>query len=299
MAQPSPINLANRSATITVGPVQIANIGQQIGLDVWASCRRSLRANEPNTCDLRIWNLSDASRKAIEAAAQPNPGPAQPGGINTVVPVKVVAGYVGATSTLFLGEMRSAQTLIDGPDTVTELQTGDGDAASIMARLNAQFGAGASAYTVAKALFTAMGVGTGNLESFASILRASPLYAGGAVLKGNAMSILCDLAASCAIEVSLQQGVPQFAALGQPVGSSAYLLNSGTGLIGSPSMDTKGTLTCETLMLPGIRPGAPVQLDAEYVQGLFRVISVETTLDTKENDWNHLFECRRYGTGLG
>lgn len=299
MAQPSPFSPFDRSATITVGPVQIANIGQQVGLDVWASCRRSLRPKEPNTCDLRIYNLSDASRKAIEAAAQPSPGPAQPGGTNTVVPVKVVAGYVGNTSTLFLGEMRSAQTLIDGPNTVTELQTGDSDAAAIMARLSKGFGAGTSAYTVAKALFAAMGVGNGNIESFASILRGSPLYASGATLKGNAMQALIDLAAGCGLEVSLQQGVPQFVSLGQPVGGSAYLLSSDTGMVGSPSMDTKGTLTVQCLLLPGMRPGVPVQVNGEYVQGLFRIISVESTLDTKENDWTHTLECRRYGTGLG
>lgn len=299
MAQPSPIRLFDRSATITVGTVQIDNVGQQIGLDIWASVRRSLRPKESNTCDLRIWNLSEDSRKAIESAAQPSPGPAQPGGTNTIVPVKVVAGYVGATSTLFLGEMRSAQTMTDGPDTVTELQTGDGDAAAIMSRMSASFGAGSSAYSVAKQLLKAMGLGSGNIESFAAILRGSPLYQHGAVLKGNALAMLNDLAASCALEVSLQGGVPQFAALGQPVGSSAYLLSSDTGLIGSPSIDTKGTLSCTTLLLPGIRPGAPIQMDSLYVTGLFRVISVESTIDTKENSWEHNIEARRYGTGMG
>ena len=68
MAQPSPIRLFDRSATITVGTVQIDNVGQQIGLDIWASVRRSLRPKESNTCDLRIWSLSEDSRKAIESA---------------------------------------------------------------------------------------------------------------------------------------------------------------------------------------------------------------------------------------
>lgn len=294
------IQLLSRSCTVTVGTVQIKNIGQQQGLDVWFAVRRSLRAKEPNTCDLRLYNLSDASRKAIAASSSPSPSPASgPGAPSAVVPVKIEAGYVGGTSTIFLGEMRSAQTMTDGPNTVTEITTGDGDLAAILARSTASFGPGANAYVVAKRLLADMGLGSGNVESFAQVLRSSPLFNGGATLKGNSMARLIDLARSCALEVSLQNGVPQFVALGQPLGGQAYKLSSDSGLIGSPNVDTKGVLTCETLLLPGMNPGIPIEVDAKYVQGLYRVISVETTGDTSGNDWRHSIEARRYGTGLG
>jgi hypothetical protein len=298
VVQPA-IQLENRSSTITVGTVSISNVGQQIGLDIWFSVRRSLRPKEPNTCDLKLYNLSDASRKAIEAASQPSPGPAQPGGTNTIVPVKVVAGYVGGTSTIFLGELRSAQTTTDGASSTTELQTGDSDNAAIMSRITQSFGAGANAYVVAQALLSAMKVGQGNIQTVADILRSAAVYNKGTILKGNALAAMVDLATSCGLEFSLQQGVPQFLSLGQPTGGQAYLLNSNSGLIGSPALDTKGTLSCQTLMLPGLRPGCPIQMQSEYVTGLYRVISIETTGDTSGNDWNHNIEARRYGTGLG
>lgn len=303
MTQPAvvapPIPLSNRAAIVTVGTVEIDNIGQQQGLDVWFHVRRSLRPKEPNTCDLRIYNLSDDSRKAIEASSSPAPGPAQPGGNNNVTPVRIDAGYVDSMSNIFLGEMRSAQTMMDGPDTVTELTTGDGDFAAVIARLNMSFTKGSNAYTVARAMLAAMKLGNGNLESVANVLRQSPLYGNGVVIKGNAMSILKDLATAVGLEVSIQGGVAQFLTLGQPLAGQAYEISSDTGMIGSPSVDTKGTLTVTTLMLPGIVPGSPIQMNAKYVQGLFRVISIETTGDTKEKEWQHLIEARKYGTGLG
>lgn len=298
MTQPG-VQLLNRSATITVGTVEVSNVGQQIGLDIWAQVRRSLRPQEPNTADLRLYNLSDASRKAIEASSSPSPGPAQPGGTNTVVPVKIEAGYVGSTSTLFLGEMRSAQTMTDGPDTVTELTTGDGDQAAVLARLTQGFSKGSNPYIAAKALLAAMGLGSGNLQSVAAVLKASPLYQNGVVMKGNAMSLLRDLCRGVGLEVSVQGGVAQFLSLGQPLSGEAYLLSSDTGMIGTPSVDTRGVLTVATLLLPGLVPGSPVKVQGKYVQGLYRVVSIETTIDTAGNDWQHLLECRRYGTGLG
>ncbi len=300
MTTQASVLLLGRSCTVTVGTVKVANIGKASGLDVWFSVRRSLRPKESNTCDLRLYGLSDKTRKAIEASSQPSTAvQSAPGVPSTIVPVKIEAGFLGNVSTIFLGEMRSAQTMTDGPDNVTELTTGDGDTAGILARSTASFGPGANAYVVAKRLLQDMKCGAGNIESFAQVLRASPLYGGGAVLKGNSLAILKDLASSCALEVSLQGGVAQFVNLGQPLKGEAYSLSSDTGLIGSPSVDTKGVLTCETLMLPGMNPGSPIQMAAKYVTGLYRVVSVETTGDMSGNDWKHDIEARRYGTGLG
>jgi hypothetical protein len=296
MTQPG-LALVNRSCTVTVGTIEIANIGGQIGLDVWFQVRRSLKPKEPNTCDLRIYGLSEDTQRAIEQSAQPHPSPASaPGAPNAIVPVKIVAGYVGATATIFLGEMRSAQTVTDGPDTVTELTTGDGDQAGILARSTASFGAGANAYTVAQQLLADMKCGVGNLQTVAQILRASPLYQkAGVVLKGNSKDMLDDLARSCGLEVTTQNGIAQWHSLGQPLGGEAYSLSSDTGLIGVPSVDTKGVLCCDALMMPGIRPGIPIVMNAGRIKGLYRVISVETTGGTADNDWHHKVEAKRYG----
>jgi hypothetical protein len=295
----APFSLENRSCTVTVGTTQIANIGQQAGLDVWFSVRRSLRPKEPNTCDLRLYNLKEDTRKAIEQASQPLPSAASaPGSKAKVVPVKIEAGYVDHTETIFLGEMRSAQTVTDGPDIVTELTTGDGDEAALLARSTSTFGPGANAYAVAQALIKDMGCGVGNIATVADVLRGAPLFSKGVSLKGNSLAHLVDIASACGLEVNVQGGVTQWTSRGQPLKGEAYSLSSDTGLIGSASVDTKGVLTFLMFMAPGIRPGAPVMLDSVYVKGLFRIISVETTGDTASNDWFHQVEAKKYGLGV-
>ena len=305
MTQPGGgIQLFNRSSTVTVGPVSISNIGQELGLDVWFNVKRSLRPKQPNTADIRLYNLADARRKAIEAAAQPFPAsvgppvkPGEPRG--TYTPVSIVAGYVGSTEEIFFGEMRTAQTVIDGPDTVLEMTTGDGDTATILSRISFSFGAGINAYVVAQKLCSSMGLGVGNIATVAAQLRSSPAYKSGVVLKGNPMHHLVDLAKSCGLEVSVHKGVAQWQVLGQPLGGQAYVISADTGMIGSPSVDTAGNLNFECLLIPGIKPGASVQMQATYVTGTYRIISVETTGDTSGNDWKHSVEARRPGTGLG
>jgi hypothetical protein len=302
LSGPSPsIQLFERSCTVTVGTTQIANVGQKTSLHVWFQVRRSLKPRDPNTCDLRIWNLSDTTRKAIEQAAQPLPPPggSPPGAPLKATPVRIDAGYVGNTSTIFLGELRSAQTVRDGPsDTVTELTTGDGDDAAILSRSSAALGAGTTAYLVAQQLLGDMGCGVGNIATVRSVLQASTAYPKGVALKGASFDLLCDLAASCGLEVTIQGGVAQWLSRGRPLGGQAYLLQTtpqNTGVIGEPTVDTKGVLSIQTLMLPGLAPGQPVSVSTAYISGLYRVVSFETTGDSAGDDWTHSLECKRYG----
>ncbi len=311
MTQPSVIQLENRSCTLIVGNpgrpgtgIQISNIGLQQGLDIWFQVRRSLKAKEPNTCDLRIRNLSNASRKALESATTGTVtaitnAPSTTNASSPSVPVQLQAGYVGGTSVIFSGQLRSAQTSTDGPDTVTELSTGDGDQAMGLARSTGSFGVGSNPYIIATALLNDMGIGVGNIATVASILKAGKMFSGGVVLKGSSLDHLVDLAAGCTpqLEVTVQNGVAQWTQLGQPTGGSAYLLTSNTGLTGSPAIDTKGVLTMQTLLLPGLKPGSPIQVNAKYVQGLFRIVSIETTGDTAGDEWGHQIEAKPYGLG--
>jgi|GEM_PF-1271711 hypothetical protein len=296
------ISLFSRASVITIGTVQISNIGQQLGLDVWFSVRRTLKAGTPNTCDLKIWNLSNSSRFAIESSSQSVSTSianiaAAPGAPDTGVPVKIEAGYVGNMSTIFLGNMRSAQTVRDGEDLVTEIQTGDGDDAMQVARVNEHSGP-TNAYAVAQKLLTAMGFptsNTGNLNAVKSVMQASTLYQQGVLLKGNPADMMIDLCKSIGLEFSIQSNQPQFLSLGEPLAGSGYEFSSATGLIGNPSVDTKGILTCVVLMVPGLKPGDPISMDAEFVTGNYRIESITTVGDSAGNDWCHRIEARKLG----
>lgn len=293
----------SRSCTIWIGGVQIQNIGGPQGLRTSFMVRKSLKANESNTCDLSLYNLSDATRKIIEQSAQRAGNAASPPNAFSkattqtvnVIPVRIDAGYVGHTSTIFLGEMRSAQTVTDGPDDITELNAGEGDAAALIARINKSFPAGSTAMQVVSSLLTQMNVGQGNLASAVSTLSGAPLFQQGAVLKGSASRIMRDVCRSVGLEFSIQRGMAQFLLAGQPLSGSAYLLSSSTGLIGSPSVDTANIMSCVSLMFPGLVPGAPIQVNAKFVQGTYRILSTEITGDTSSLEWYTKIEAAAFG----
>jgi hypothetical protein len=185
----------------------------------------------------------------------------------------------------------------DGDDFVTELQTGDGDEALAVAHIATALKP-TNAYDVAVILLKAMGSGQGNLPAVARELRSTTLYQQGGMLKGNPGDILSDLCKSVGLEVTVQNGQAQFLSLGQPLDGSAYELSSDTGLIGEPSVDTKGVLCCMTLMLPGLKPGQLIYMNSLFVQGNYRIVSMMTVGDTSGNEWAHRIEAKRNGVPI-
>ena len=289
------IPLFLRSSTVTVGTTQIQNIGLQQGLDVEFKVVRSLKPTDPNTGDLKIYGLSDDTQKQLENASQAY----KPAGPTTkVIPVRIDAGFVGSTSTIFLGEMRAAQTTKDGKETETELSTGDGDDALVIQRISQSFAPGASPVAVVQALLKQMGIGQGNLGVVSALLNASPMFTFGVNLKGNAAEQLTKICASAGLEFSLQNGQAQFLSLGQPLAGQAYLLSPNTGLWGSPTVDTKGVLQCQCALLPGLGAGVPFQIESAYIKGLFRITTITTTGSTAGGDWSHQIEAKRYGLAV-
>jgi hypothetical protein len=160
---------------------------------------------------------------------------------------------------------------------------------------------GSSAYDAAVLLLNQCGAGTGNILSFKQELQNSAAYAHGVVYKGNPWGLLQSLAKARGLAVTMQNGVAQWQEIGSPLGGgqTAYVISSDTGMIGAPSMDTKGTVSIETLLIPDLRPGSPISLQAKYLSGNYMIVSIETVGDTSGADWKHSIEARVPGTGLG
>jgi hypothetical protein len=295
--------LYSRSSTVSVGTKEITNIGQQIGLDVWFQVKRSLKAGEPNTADLKIWNLSETSLKQLSQAAQTITVATAPGGNVKVIPVKIVAGYETGTATIFLGELRAASTIRDGEDFVTELQSGDGDLAQILTRSNFMMPKGSNALQVVTQCLDDMETGHGNLssQSIQSILKSEQLYSLGAMLKGSSWQIIRDTCKSVGLECSIANGQAQFLSTGQPLAGDAYELTPTQGLIGEPTVDTKGIMSCTTLLIPHIKPGSTIVVNSRFVNGTYRVISMTTTGQTwgDDSEWQHEIEGKSIGTASG
>lgn len=267
------VQLFGRRWRITVGTNQYENI------DCAFQVKKTLKP-EPNTCDLKLFNLNPDHRKQIEQ----NPA------LNTLqkVPVSIEAGYGDLLATIFRGELRAGQTTNDGPDVVTELSTGDGEKGIATARLNVPVGPGAQIADVMRQIASAIGVGAGNITQAASLLAAQGkvnFSVKGQVLKGNAADHLTDLCKSAGLEWSVQDGAVQILTLGQPLQGKALALDSTTGLVGSPTVDSKGVLSATVLMIPGVRPGQSATFAGEYVKGTYRITQCEYEGDTLGNSW--------------
>jgi hypothetical protein len=151
-----------------------------------------------------------------------------------------------------------------------------------------------------RTLLQALGIGTGNLPKALNLLNSqgsAQLYANGAVIKGLAADHMTDLVRSAGLEWSIQDGQLQVLNVGQPLAGQAVLVSEGSGMIGSPTIDTKGVLSFTMLMVPNIKPGVPVAIQAELTQGQqqgYRVIACEYTGDTMGTEWYIKAEATRY-----
>ena len=278
----SGVQLFGRSWRITVDTLQLT------GIDVEFQVKKTLKP-EPNTCDLKLYNLTSDHQKQIEQ----NPAVLK----LKKVPVRVEAGYGTNLAQIFLGELRAGWTVNDGPDVITELSTGDGEKGMASARLNVSFGPGTPIDTVLREIVSTLGVGQGNVQKAVSLLQAKGLFnfsSKGVVLKGNAAQHLTDFCKGAGLEWSVQDGNVQILTLGQPLQGQALQLDSSTGLIGSPSVDSKGVLSCQALMIPGLRPGQLLQMNSLHVKGGYRINTVEYQGDTLGNDWYAKITADKY-----
>ena len=290
--------LRQRFCRVTVGALDLQGT-DGTGLDVRFKIKKTLKA-EPNTCELDIYNLNPDHRKALAGSTTLSKSVASPPGTGgQVVPVRIDAGYKDSIAQVWLGELREAQTSHNGTDMITTLTTGDGDKAVARQRVNVAVGPGTTSATALRTLLKAMGIGQGNLPRALALLNSqgsAQLYAKGALLKGLAADHMTDLCRSAGLEWSIQEGQLQVTSLGQPLDGQAILVSAASGMVETPTVDTKGILSVTTLMIAGIRPGVKIAVDSESISGGFRVISCEYEGQTfgPDSPWYIRIEAQRY-----
>lgn len=240
---------------------------------------------EPNTAEIKVWNLSRATRAELEQ--------------KKIVPVLLEAGHVETgLSGIFNGQMRNATTERDGSALVTSITTGDGETAIGGGRAFVQIPAKATPAAILGAvgqLWQSAGVGLGNLQAAQGLASAS--FGGPArTLHGSLARVFTDVCTMNGLEWSIQDGNLQVLKIGATVKQSAGAarLSSASGLIGSPSVDTKGILKCKALIQPGLVPGLPVVIDGESVKGAYRIEETEYSGDTWDTEWYAALTCRKW-----
>lgn len=220
------------------------------------------------------------------------------------IPVKIEAGYDpdddgGDLSLLWLGDMRTAHSVKSGPDWTTILTSGDGEKAWQNARINVSYGPKTPVATALRAMVKELGIGEGNLATVLGKLQINGigyLYPQGTVISGPVSRELTDFCRSADLEWSIQDGVIQILDKGKALGETAIKVSSDTGMLDSPTVDVDGILKVKMLMIPGIRPGRLLVVDAERVKGNYRAEKITWQGDTSAGaqDWTVEIQAVRY-----
>lgn len=234
---------------------------------------------EPNTCELKIYNLSATTRAGLQGVG---------------VPVILSAGYPGNAAIIFQGQSRTIDHMREGVEWVTRVRCGDGERAYQWAHFAESFAPGTSVADVIRAAAKALGVNTGNLEEqlAAGGFRGGAVqFAHGYTAHGKAALELDGLMRSIGLSWSIQDGALQILRGTDPAPGRAVLLTPDTGLVGSPehnAPDKKGKpplIKFRSLLQPQIRCGGTVEIRSAAIRGQFRVESLDHSGDTASGEW--------------
>lgn len=240
----------------------------QQGLDLSAlrikfSVKRSTTMT-PNTADIRVYNVSDQTAQFIKTTYSPSLS----SGFIASNRGRVIlqAGYVGNFGVIFQGNIKQ---IILGRENATEtyvdIIAGDGDRAYNYAVVNKTLAAGSSQMDQVSAALTPMnakGVTQGyvQLNSFTRLPRAKVMY-------GNSINYLRNVGQATNQDFSIQDEAVTFVSLTSFLPGTVVVLNSNTGMIGTPQQTDEG-INVRCLINPLLKIGGRIQLNNSSIQGL-------------------------------
>lgn len=241
----------------------------------------------PNHAELTIYNLSHDTRSLLETAK--------------VLPVSLAAGYVDeGISQIYLGDLRQGETKKKGPDVLTKMDTDDKGKKLQTLRINCPVGPGLSVENAIRQMLAALNpsdntqlgavIGEGNLKTMMNQLKTlgvTSIYPNGGVLSGYVVRQLTDLCRSVGMKWCIDDGCLYFVFDKITDSGQVVNLSSTSGLIGSPVVDNEGTLTANVIMIPDIKPGVIVHMDAVDLKGYFRLSKCEYRGDTHSEEGEH------------
>jgi hypothetical protein len=280
--------LFGRKYSVTIGTRRIT------GLRCAFKVEKAL-VKDPNSAEIRIWNLSEDGRNALQPARN----------VGRRDKVVLTGGYVDTEALLFAGNVRFVDSVREGADWVTKITAGDGEQAYANAKFSASFRKGTAVGDVMRSAAAALGVDPGNLSEALS----RPFRAGVVALRkgftasGDAQQVMDAIARSAGLGFSIQDGKLCLLRDGDFIGAKAFLLGPDTGMVGSPQYGTPEAkdktlgvpprLKVKSLLQPLMGCGRPVAIDSKaYLGGVYRVEKCIHTGDTHGSDWTTEVELK-------
>jgi len=233
---------------------------------------------EPNTCDLLIYNLNPDHRGQLASLVSTG-GPA----------VEIQAGYINGYGRIYLGQLREVTSYRQRSHWVTELHSGDSERLLAKSRINRSYGKGTPLDKIIKDLISTLRAGRGNTDSAVvsgRLAEAGRQFVNGVTLSGSVRKVLNRILKSMGKEWSIQDGEVQIVDLGTCLPGPSIRLDSGHGLIGSPTIGSEGLLKVRALMNHKLTPGRALEIEStEIKKAFYRVERCEYIGDSAEHDW--------------
>lgn len=232
---------------------QLVVSGKKVGgLDLSAlrikfSVKRS-DSMTPNTADIRVYNLAEETALKIR---------------KEFTQVLLQAGYESNSGVIFQGNIK--QVIIgreSATDTFIDIIAGDGDAAYNFAIVNTTLAKGSNLSNQVTAAIGAMsekGVTAGHLGDM-----PTEQLPRGKVMYGNAKNYLRNVAQTSESAWSIQDEKVTFIKKKGYLPGTAVVLNSQTGMIGTPQQTNEG-VNVKCLLNPSIQVGGRFKIDSGSV----------------------------------
>jgi hypothetical protein len=278
--------LFNRFVSIRAGTLLLD------GLDATFTIEKNTEA-EPNKCELRVYNLTESNRRALQALKN--------------VEIEILAGYKGLENApiplktaeistkddqfrIFKGDVVQIFSQREGPDWVTTLRTADGMTSRQESRLNQTWKKGFPYKQMIQDLLRHVKVDTvGIIKRFAGGDFDSE-GADGSILNsytviGSAHAEIEKHFKKLNIKGFIEDN--QLIALkkGQTLGTEAVRLTPETGLLDSPELTNDGLLKCRSLIRPEIRLGHQLKIESASFTGTYRIEKLNYSASTFAEEW--------------
>jgi hypothetical protein len=230
---------------------------------------------EPNKADVKVFNLSQASRARCQGKG---------------IPIVLHAGYAGTVAQIFSGDCRQADSEKVGVDWETRFQCGDGERAYAFAHFSDSFRPGTMLKDVLVKVGKTLCTDPGNLLQAVTDIPNS--FASGFVAHGPSASLMSQHMPD-GYTWSVQNGRMEVLKSGATTADMGPLLSPNTGLVGTPAVgspDKKGgpaTWKVKCLLQPSVRPGQRIAVQRTETAPIeeFKVVKVVHTGDTNGGDF--------------
>lgn len=260
----------------------------------------------PNNCELAVYNLNPVTRSMLTSAGK--------------VTARLQAGYQHDVNQLFFGLLDVVEHTKEGPLWVTRMSCSDAGERIKQARVATTFAKGTTYRDVIKALLKQIGIGEGNLSTFASAPELMRKLSYAATLQGSATEELTYFLRLANLEFSIQDQQVQFIKIGEGAPNlKAPLLTPTSGLLGSPRLvkekatdltrkrtrktlensilsalgddvDMITTVEGECLLNGKLVPGMTFGIESETINGNYLAVATHATGDTHAPLWTTRFK---------